>query len=114
MSFRVDESIYFLKLLGASGAPRRPRFQDEPSKSSVWRRRERSFQKKTSVSRRREATCFLKVAFRVDETSTCKGTFLKSSVSRKREHLFLGAAGRLIGTAAPKPARREEKNLCFV
>ena len=79
----------------------------------VFRVDESAAFKKNSVSRRREATCFFRVAFRVDETSTCKGTFLKSSVSRRREHLFLGVVRRLIGTAAPKPARRAEKKYCF-
>ena len=72
MSFRVDESIYLLELLGASGALRRLSLQDEPSKNSVLRRRERSFQKK--------------VAFGVDETQLV--FFFQSGVSRRRnKHL---------------------------
>ena len=41
--------------------------------------------KKSCVLRRREGTCFLKVVFRVDETSPCKDKFLKSSVSCRRD-----------------------------
>ena len=92
MSFRVDESMYFLELLGASGALQSPSLQDEPRKSSVLRRRERTFQK-TGVSRRREATCFLKVAFRVDETSTCKGTFKKVALRVDESIFFLELLG---------------------
>ena len=88
MSFRVDESMYFLELLGASGALRRLSLQDEPSKNSVLRRRERSFQKNVAFGVDETQLVFFKVAFRADETSTCKDEFLKSSVSRRQnEHL---------------------------
>ena len=75
----------------------------------VFRVDESAVFKKSNVSRRREATCFFRVAFRVDETSTCEGTFLKSSVSRRREHTFFGILRRLMDTAAAKPTKRAEK-----
>ena len=77
MSFRVDESMYFLELLGASGALRRLSLQDEPSKNSVMRRQERSFQHQSVVWRRRDATCFFKVAFASTKQALARTFFEK-------------------------------------
>ena len=86
--FRVDESALVFASLSSTELPWCSGLRDEPSKSSVSRRREHSFQKKVVFRVDETQLVVFKVVFCVDETSTCKGKFFKSSVLRRRNKHF--------------------------